>query len=270
MSKLIIKTALITLGIIVGLLGIVCLIIGVFFPIKFATLFESTGSYSASYYFYEQAYGKSTDINKTYTLLDKAIQFKLDSKVVKYYEKLSAYDRYDEFIDFVNKNNYDQDSKVLVNVMMSNEDNRLKTRYVSSLANRDLDKAFKFAVQDLYKTSIVDGQLNVNFVIAGLYEHINADTIKYFQNSEYSKNSTLVADQIKNNFDALYTLYQGKKTDSSNYVLALYSGKLVDMCQTMILVDKFLDDSLINTSYDADYLTQTLTTIVAEYQTYSK
>ena len=247
--------------------------IGVFFPINFAKLFESTGSTRASFYFYEKAYHKSTDINNIYTLVNKAIDFKIDKKVVQYYEKLSSHDRYGEFIDFINEHNYSQDSSVLVNSMLTNEDNRLKTRYVTSLANIDLDKAFKYAIDDLFATSITsDNNPNINFVLAGLYEYINADNIKYFEATAYAKDNTLVADKIMQTYLDLSQEYERIKAElpNANYLLAVYSGKLVDMCQTMILIDKYVDHTKLSTTYNTDDLKTALTSLVNQHKNFCR
>ncbi len=267
-NKVILKTALITLAVIIGVFGIVCLFIGLFSPITFAKLFEDTGSLGTSYYFYEKAYSKSTDINHTYTLVDKAIQFKLDKKVVKYYEQLSSHEQYQEFVEFKNEHNYSNQNNILTNVMMSNEDNRLKTRYVSSLATIDLDKAFKYAIQDLNDIDV--NEQNINFVISGLYKYITEDNSKYFDSNDYSVDGVLVADKIKDTFDQLNTVYQAKKSTASKYQLAQYSNKLVDMCQTMILISDIVDHSVITTDYNIDNLKDTLAVLVEEFQSYCR
>ena len=268
MNKIILRTALITLGAIIVVLGIVSLIIGVFFPITFAKFFEDTGSNKASFYFYEKAYSKSKDINKTHTLLNKAIEFKFDKKVVQYYEKLSAYGNYQEFIDHINSQNYDSDSAVIVNTMLTNEDNRLKTRYVSSLAKIDLDKAFKFAIDDLYQSQTDPLSVNVNFVMAGLCSHINANTIKYFQSYDYEQKSELVADRVMSFYNELDSLYQTSKPTASKYTLAVYSNKLIVMLQTMLIIEDYIDNTKISTTYDESALQTALNTLVSEYNSY--
>ena len=270
MNKLILKTALITLSAIIGILAIICLILGIWFPLTFAKFFENTGSNNASFYFYEKTYSKTNDINDTYFLLNKAIEFKIDKKVVYYYENLSKYSRYDEFIKFINKNNFSQENSVAINSILTNEDNRLKTRYVSSLAKIDLDKAYNFAIDDLFNTQVIEGNINLNFVISGLYKYIDENNIKYFEQQEYAKQGILVADKIMDYYNQINDVYQNGKESFSKYYLAVYSNKLIDICQTMILLEKYLNKSKIQSIYDINILQQTLNTLVGENKEYCK
>ena len=80
----------------------------------------------------------------------------------------------------------------------------------------------------------------------------------------------LVADKIKETFDQLNTVYQSKKSTESKYQLAQYSNKLVDMCQTMILISDIVDHSAITTDYNIDNLKDTLAVLVEEFQSYCR
>ena len=154
-----------------GVVGLTALFLGIFTPITMARIFEGSDG-NISLYFYKENYQKHKDINNLYLVVDKSIKFNNNSGIAEYYPKLNKEDRYDELIDFLNEENAKTDN-MLQKVMMSNEDNRLKTRYVTAIAELGMrSEAFTFAVNDLNNANSAN-----NFALAPLAKYVGASTL---------------------------------------------------------------------------------------------
>lgn len=71
MKKLVIKTSLITLACIVGAMLIAFSATALFAPVKMAGFFDGVGNYSASVFFYEKQYKKTSDVSDLELLVSK-------------------------------------------------------------------------------------------------------------------------------------------------------------------------------------------------------
>ena len=261
MGKIILKTAAITMVVIIVLLAIASGLLIWLAPDFVATSAEKLGFEGVSLSMYERSYKQDKTINSLYTLVNKSIQFKDDDMLIKYYEKLEEHKDYTKFIKALDEANFDAKQSVLTNIKLSNEDNRLKTRYVKALAKKDFTKALNFAAQDMLNFDANADKLN--FCVIGLVDKINKDNIsKFTENNEILTES--VCQKIESMYNALKDRYEN--VAESTYNKALCSAKLVDMLQFMILL-KDQDESV---DYDKTALTNDLAIIFAQYQNYIK
>jgi hypothetical protein len=179
--------------------------------------------------------------------------------LLKYYPQLEKHEDYSKFIEALDNANYNENVETIINVKLSNEDNRLKTRYVSALAKKDFDIAFEYAVNDL-KNIDLEG-FKINFVITGLAKYINETNVEKF----VSLNEELgysVCQKILYVYNDLKVKYEsGVDTD---YKGAIISGKLIDMLQFMLLIE----GKTQNSGYDKTALTNDLAIFFAEYKQY--
>ncbi len=260
MGKVILKTALVTFLCILIVFGGAVSGFVLFAPKTVAQSCENLGLNNLSLQMYQRSYEKEKDVQTLHTLVSKSISFKNGSSVIKYYPKLESHKDYNQYIAALDKANFDKDAKVLVNLKLSNEDNRLKTRYVAYLSDKDFAKSFDYAVADIY--DIDTQELYTNFCIIGLVNNIDADNISLFTTSENSYGKAL-CEKIKELKEALATRYAAM-TDASIYDKAVTSSILVDILQFML----YLESKSAATSYDKVALTNELQAIFADYQNY--
>lgn len=97
LKKLIVKTAIITLACVLGLILLTFGALAIFSPVTLANVFDKTGSYSASVYFYEKNYQNSGDIDDLALLTIKIDQDLDGEKAEEYLAKLV---RHEDFIEF--------------------------------------------------------------------------------------------------------------------------------------------------------------------------
>ncbi len=84
MKKLVIKTAVITLAVIIALVGLLFGAFCLFSPVTLAKFFDGAGNYSLSVTFYEKQYKKTQDLSDLYVLSVKLDQGKDAQKTERY------------------------------------------------------------------------------------------------------------------------------------------------------------------------------------------
>lgn len=260
MGKLVAKTAIITFLVIAMLIGAVIGMCIWLAPMMVAETCESMGLDAFSIKMYERAYKKDNSISNLHLLVSKSIVMSNDDILMKYYPQLEKHESYNEFISALDSANYDPKADVIVNVKLSNEDNRLKTRYVTALAKEDFDGAFDYAVADLYNTDVNSNA--INFCVAGLAKYIDNAKAEYFVDLDKTDYAMTVSQKIEQLYNDLKLRYS--ESAGSDYDKAILSGKLVDMLQFMLLIEgKTQDSGLIK-----ETLTNDLAVYFAEYKQY--
>ncbi|MDR0850549.1 MAG: hypothetical protein LBN07_03635 [Christensenellaceae bacterium] len=218
MQRTIVRSVFITLGSLIGFVGLLALLLGIFSPITMAKIFDGVNG-NISLYFYKSNYEKTKNINDLYLVVNKSIQFKNDLSIVECFPILLREPRYDEFMDFLNENST-KEGTMLQKVMLSNEDNRLKSRYVRALVSINmLDEAFRFAVTDLSDPD--------NFVISSLVEFVGENTLEA---DNY--------DSIYLRLDAFEQSYNAAVTD---FERAKMSRKAYEAAQFLVVVYDYID-----------------------------
>lgn len=107
MKKLVIKTAVITLAVIIALVGLLFGAFCLFSPVTLAKFFDGAGNYSLSVTFYEKQYKKTQDLSDLYVLSVKLDQGKDAQKTERY---LSVFLTTDGVNDYCKK--YDDTNSV--------------------------------------------------------------------------------------------------------------------------------------------------------------
>ena len=237
-------TALATIILIV----IVYFIVGALSPISLAKMYENVNS-NISIKYYIKNYEKNKNINNLYAVVDKSISMDKDDVLIEYYPLLLQDEGYTELINNVNELNYDENASVKQNLFLSNEDNRLKTRYVSALSERDTIKAFEFAYDDFKNNTD-------NFAFIGL-RNVIGSIIPMFDNN--------VVNGIVNRFNDLIDEYDTIKNnqDVSTYEKAYQCYNCLEICQFILL----LGDNNINI-IDSDIFNQHKSNLATDLSIY--
>lgn len=237
-------TALATIILIV----IVYFIVGALSPISLAKMYENVNS-NISIKYYIKNYERNKNINNLYAVVDKSISMDKDDVLIEYYPLLLQDEGYTELINNVNELNYDENASVKQNLFLSNEDNRLKTRYVSALSEQDTIKAFKFAYDDFKNNTD-------NFAFIGLRNVIES-IIPMFDSS--------VVEAIINRFNNLISNYDNIKDnqDVSTYEKAYQCYNCLEICQFILL----LGDNNINI-IDSDIFNQHKSNLATDLSIY--
>ncbi len=97
MKKLILKTVLITLACVIGLLAILFGVFAIFFPSILAKTADNLGNYDVAIHYYEKQYQKTEDLDDLFVLCQK-LDVKESPESAKEY--LSIMVRSDGFVDF--------------------------------------------------------------------------------------------------------------------------------------------------------------------------
>ena len=242
MKKLVLKVSCLTVGAILVLLAIVYGCFSLFAPHLLGSLFERVGANNASLYFYEKEYNKNPNTTNLYRVLNKAIIFENNPKIVEYFEKFYLDEKYEQNIETINTANYNANGSVLENVSLANADNRLKSRYVKALCgNGEFEKAFEFAKNDL--TSFDD--TNINFVFAGLTDFVNEENGTLFDSEKLGVKT--VSESVYNYYLQVKTLYENSKSlNKDKYTLATLSNKLLIITDFMNQIKDYTTNEFYN------------------------
>lgn len=100
MTKLVLKTVLITVSAIILALAVAYLCFAVFSPKTLAKGWEAVGSYDLSLKYYEKQYGKTEDISDLSIVCVKADAEKDAARAVKYLKLLTENAKFSELCDF--------------------------------------------------------------------------------------------------------------------------------------------------------------------------
>ncbi len=237
MKKLVLKVSLLSFVGILVLFAIVYGAFSLFAPHLLGSLFEHIGANNQSLYFYEKEYNKNQTTTNLYRVLNKAIIFENNPKIIEYFEKFYSLENYEKNIDTINSANYNADASVLENISLSNADNRLKIRYVKALCTQNrFNDAFDFAKDDLSETEF--DYKNINFVFAGMAEYINKDNASLFDSNKIGNIS--VSDGIYNYYQQIKNLFLNAEANSQdNYTLGGLANKLLIITDFMQILDDF-------------------------------
>lgn len=195
-EKSIVKTSLITLGILVASALIFVLIMSIFFPQNMYRFCDSLGFNKLSYTYAERQYQKSNDINDLHTLIYSAHKIQNDDAIIKYTEILMQSPNYDDFIKYINDLNMSSTNIVMAQVVMSNENNFLKNKYVVALCNAgEFTKACEFTLEEIYSYQ--------DWSLPNCTEWLLSPLLEY-QNRQATPDYTFLKDTKKDGHSMLY------------------------------------------------------------------
>jgi len=153
-EKTILKTSLITVGIMLALFIVFIAVMSVFFPKQMYNFSSKYGFEKLAFTYAESQYKKSKDINDLHTLIYSAYEINNNGAIIKYSEKLFSSADYEDFIVYINDFNLKSVSIEQAQIVLSNENNYLKNKYVQALCNKGkFDEAVDFAISELDKES---------------------------------------------------------------------------------------------------------------------
>jgi hypothetical protein len=97
LKKLVIKTVLITVASLIGVMVITFGAMAIFAPRSVAGFFDGVGSYSASVFFYEKEYKKTDDIEDLVVIIGKACANDDNERAEKYVKELLERDDFSSY-----------------------------------------------------------------------------------------------------------------------------------------------------------------------------
>ena len=243
-NKVIIKTALITFFACLLALIISVISISLLNPKIMANFTDTLGLNSISLKYRVLAYNKSEDITDLYFVVGESINQSNYEYVEKYFPVLLESSDYEDFTSYIEELNLSRASTNTLKLYVANEDNYLKSAYVTALYKlNNKQEAFDFALNDL--VSNYDNTEKFNFVMSAfavLYAGDSGRQINIFD--QYVTELNLNANEvIENYYNELQTLYA--ETESGNRLyLSLLLKNIISVCDAMLLIDQY---------YGADY-----------------
>lgn len=146
-SKVIVRTAGITLLVVIALCVISYLIMLFCFTAKLGDFFYSLGFENISASLYYRVYEKNDDINYIYKSLSIEIGQGDNSNIVKYYEEFTSDEEYVEFCEKLMLSNEKLSLNILEKSLILDEINTINSNYVNALKNtNNTQKAIEFAL----------------------------------------------------------------------------------------------------------------------------
>lgn len=216
-EKGILKTSLLTLGALITIVLIFAVVMSVFFPKNMYRFCSSLGFDNWAYNYAKMQYDKSKDINDLHTLIYSAYKIENDDAIISYTEILVQSPHYKDFIEYINKLNISSTEDFMAQIVMSNENNYLKNRYVRSLCNcNKFDSACDYVLQEtvIYQDWSLPNR--TEWLLSSILEYQKnqfAPNYSFLKNMQ-SDGHTLIY-LFENYIDRIITAYDDLKADSS-------------------------------------------------------
>jgi len=223
-KKLILKTSLITLGIIVLVTIIVFCINILCFPAKTADFLFDLGMKSFASDLYFKEYKNSNDINYLNKALNIKIELGYNENIVEYSEEFFAHDDYSEFISELNQANLETNFNLYTKSKLIAEDNYYKNAYIKALVAIDkVDEAYNFSKSTFDDTTPTFKDLKV-YVFSHLIGNIENSK---FNEKLNDSDEVVLYEKINTYFEDLYELFEVTTVnfaeDEEVYIYALSS-----------------------------------------------
>ena len=245
-NKIILKTAITTI-ISLLILAIISLSLFTYFsPVTLARVASSLGLDNTSIFYYELAYDKSEDINDLYNLLNKTIAVSNEEKIINNFELLynNGSQNYYNFIAYINQFNLNSTTNNNLKLYLTNEDARLKSRYVTALTRQNFNSvAINFALADLNNENITSINSPINFIINAYFsELISIDASNEFYTQ--LENYVIGTDPAINLIDISCNFYNNTKiiylnelnllaSQADRFNMAVFANSLIKIASTL-------------------------------------
>ena len=255
-EKSMLKTSLITVGILLALLAIFLAVMSIFFPKQMSNVCLKYGFDKLAVTYAESQYNKSKDINDLHTLIYTAYQVDNNKVIIKYSEKLFASSKYDEFIVYINDLNIKSVSEEQAQIVLTNENDYLKNKYVQALCKRDsLQKAVNFALHELEKENDWAVPEKTTWMLGTILSHqSNLDNPNYdFLQMQNGENKTYLELSLIY-LDKMISAYNDLKADPSSIENGeYYRNVLAYELNQYVSHITFLEDKVTLPLHDFEY-----------------
>lgn len=149
MKKLVIKTALITLASVVGLIALLFGVFAIFIPKPLGDLFYNVGDYSTGMYYYEQQYNKTGSAEDLWTLCLKVDVYGDSLRAEKYLTAFKNQEEFEKYCNTLDKGNTDTFTT----------EEFIEGKLVCAIfKNKGIDKAIEKATECVTENSMVGGE----------------------------------------------------------------------------------------------------------------
>ncbi|MCK9575247.1 MAG: hypothetical protein WCX32_02450 [Clostridia bacterium] len=270
-KKVILKTALFTLGICILACALLILCFSLLAPNLMADFTDNLGMENISLQYRVMVYNNSNDINDLYSVVYKASTQNNYKFVKEYFPELYTHPDYDEFINFVEETNLANTADLSIKIYLANEDNFLKSAYVTALYKLDKKQdSFNFALNDFLENE--DNIIKFNWVFGKFTELYNLDmerqtdifaSILLNYQGEEIEITDRVYVLIANYYDNLCTLYE-ETTNTDELYLALLLKNIINVNLSMQIIESYYDASydLVELDQQSDNYAQALGTLL--------
>lgn len=257
--KLILKTSLITLGVIV-FLAIILFCVNIFcFPAKVADFLQDLGMRTFASDLYYKEYEKNRDIEYLAKSLNLKIEVGHNAGIVSLSEEFFANESYAEYISNLNKNNLNTNFNLYTKSKLINEDNYYKNAYIKALIEENkVGTAFNYSKSLFSEISPTFKDLKVyafsNFIDKIEYEKFNEKIVEQDEAVLYQKINMYFED-IYGIFSAMNSLYG---EEDAVYIYAL-SSRILQVGNDLKQISDNLSTTINKTEIEAKL------TVVADF-----
>jgi len=270
-KKLILKTALYTLGICLSICALLILGFSFLAPNLMADFTDNLGMENISLRYRVMVYNNSQDINDLYSVVYKASTQNNYKFVKEYFPELYTDPDYAEFIDFVEETNLASTTNLEVEIYLANEDNFLKSAYVTALYNLgEKENAFNYALNDFLENE--DNITKFNWVFGKFTELYNLDSERQTDIFaaillNYQGEEIEITDRvyilIANYYSDICTLYE-ETANTDELYLALLLKNIINVNLSMQTIQAYYNAGfdLVELNLQTDYYAQALNTIL--------
>ena len=188
-------------------------------------------------------------------MLYSAYEIRNNGAIIKYSEKLFAFPNYEDFIDYINEQNLNSTSIPTAQIVLTNENNYLKNKYVQALCNYDcFDKAVSFAISELQAQTTWQATERTTWLLGTLlsYQSTQSAPNYDFLNLQAGSQTFLALSQTY--LDDILSAYTNLKADSTSIENGefLKNALAYDLNQYLSHII-FLENKITLPTHDFDY-----------------
>lgn len=243
-KTIILKTSLITMGVII-VLAIIVFSINVFcFPAKMADFMFDLGLKTFASDLYYKDYKKSGEIESLGMSLNIRIELNHNDKTIELCEEFFDHEKYSEHITNLNSKNLNSNFNLYTKSKLIAEDNYYKNAYIKALiALNKIDEAYNYSKLTFENIEATFKDLKV-YVFSHMIGKI--EDIKFNQKLN-DLDSVVLYEKINNYFNNLYEIFEVKSNALEEgeevYIYAL-SSRILQVGNDLKSIDERIETSL--------------------------
>ena len=160
--------------------------------------------------------------------------------IISAYEKLASLEDYYDFIEYVEKRNFEEASSKFAMIFVANEDNYLKGEYVEALYKKDKARAFDYAYNDLITNEVDALDDRINFVLGNFIAICDRNDAKYFTDEVLGELVDYYNDLVTI-FDSEFAVLENASNRPLNkYYLSLLGYKVIEVVRGFNKLDDMI------------------------------